>query len=47
MELHGLTRDPAFFCRKCARVANEPRVLCKPERFKKWLAKNADKASGD
>jgi hypothetical protein len=38
-ELHGLTREPTLFCRKCARVANKPRVLCKPERFEKWLAK--------
>jgi hypothetical protein len=34
-ELLELTRDPTFFCRKCARVANRPKVLCKPRRFYK------------
>ncbi len=32
-ELLILTRDATFFCRKCARVSNRPRVLCKPGRF--------------
>lgn len=31
-ELEALIRDPRFLCIKCARVSNEPRVLCKPRR---------------
>jgi hypothetical protein len=42
-ELHALTRDAAFFCRKCARVANDPQVLCKPYKFEKRLGKNHDR----
>jgi hypothetical protein len=40
-ELLELTRNPDFFCRKCARVANIPYVLCKPMKFEKQLRKNA------
>jgi hypothetical protein len=40
-ELWQLTREPKFFCRKCARVANIPYVLCKPIEFEKQLRKNA------
>ncbi|MFQ3671154.1 MAG: hypothetical protein SNJ84_06820 [Verrucomicrobiia bacterium] len=29
-ELAELLRHPAFFCRKCARAASTPHVLCKP-----------------
>jgi hypothetical protein len=28
-ELLELVKEPAFYCRKCARVANNPKVLCK------------------
>ncbi len=38
-ELHALTRDATFYCRKCARVANNPKVLCKAFSFEKRLAK--------
>ena len=38
-ELLAITREPTFFCRKCARVANQPRVLCKPMSFDKHLKK--------
>ena len=31
-ELEALIVDPRFLCQKCARVANEPRVLCKARR---------------
>jgi hypothetical protein len=30
--LEALIRDPRFLCQKCARVANDPRVLCKARR---------------
>lgn len=32
-ELLALVDKPNFFCRKCARVANTPKVLCKPCRL--------------
>ena len=32
-KLLELVREPSFFCRKCARVANTPKVLCEPRRF--------------
>jgi hypothetical protein len=32
-ELAKLVRDPTWYCRKCARVANTPKVLCKPRRL--------------
>lgn len=32
-ELAKLVRDPAWYCRKCARVANTPKVLCKPRKL--------------
>ena len=38
-ELFELTRDATFYCRKCARVANIPFVLCKPMSFEKRLRK--------
>lgn len=41
-ELSDLTRDATFFCRKCARVSNDPRVLCKPENFEKRIRKNQE-----
>ncbi|HEY5895578.1 MAG TPA: hypothetical protein VIT91_20345 [Chthoniobacterales bacterium] len=28
-KLAALVRNPQFYCRKCARVANTPDVLCK------------------
>lgn len=31
--LRGLTIQPTHHCRKCARVANTPKVLCKPRAF--------------
>lgn len=30
-KLAALVRNPQFYCRKCARVANTPDVLCKPK----------------
>ena len=32
-KLLRLVCEPRFFCRKCASVANTPKVLCKPRRF--------------
>jgi hypothetical protein len=32
-DLHELVKDPAFYCRKCARVANNPKVLCKASKL--------------
>jgi hypothetical protein len=32
-KLLKLVRDPRFFCRRYARVANTPKVLCKPRRL--------------
>jgi hypothetical protein len=32
-KLLELVDPPRFFCRKCARVANIPKVLCKPSRL--------------
>lgn len=31
--LQSLVIVPKFFCRKCARVANSKKVLCKPSGF--------------
>ncbi len=35
--LRRLTDNPVFFCRKCARVANSSKVLCKPRAFASCL----------
>jgi len=32
-KLWKLTRDPCFYCRKCGRVANTNKVLCKAKDF--------------
>jgi hypothetical protein len=32
-KLLELVREPRFFCRKCARVANISKVLCEPRRL--------------
>lgn len=32
-KLLELVRDPRFYCRRCARVANTGKVLCKPRRL--------------
>lgn len=32
-KLWELVRDPQFYCRKCARVANTSKVLCKPRKL--------------
>ncbi len=32
-KLLKLVREPRYFCRRCARVANTPKVLCKPRRL--------------
>ena len=32
--LYELTREARFFCRKCGRVANSKKILCKAELFK-------------
>lgn len=31
--LFAITRDPRFYCRKCGRVANTKKVLCKAKDF--------------
>jgi hypothetical protein len=43
-ELFAITRDAKFFCRKCARVSNHPRYLCKPEDFEKRMRKNQEES---
>lgn len=43
-ELEALIRNPRFLCRKCARVANTSKVLCKPMRaFRGEQAENPDR----
>ena len=32
-KLFALTRNPSFFCRKCGRVANRKKALCKAKNF--------------
>ncbi|MDF1811136.1 MAG: hypothetical protein P1V20_02950 [Verrucomicrobiales bacterium] len=32
-KLHALTREACFFCKKCGRVANTKKALCKGEAF--------------
>lgn len=32
-KLYALTKDACYFCRKCGRVANTKKVLCKAENF--------------
>jgi hypothetical protein len=32
-KLWELTREPTFYCRKCGRVANSRKVLCKGRKF--------------
>jgi len=34
-KLHALTREACYFCRKCARVSNQKKALCKAESFEK------------
>ena len=34
-DLLALVSSPRFFCRRCARVANTPKVLCKPGKLPK------------
>ena len=31
--LHALTRNACFYCKKCGRVANTKKVLCKAQTF--------------
>lgn len=31
--LRALVNSPTHFCRRCARVANTTKVLCKPRKF--------------
>lgn len=40
-ELYMLTAEPKFFCRKCARVAGNHKVLCKPMKFGGKVVKDA------
>jgi len=32
-KLCEIVREPRFYCRKCARVANIAKVLCKPRKL--------------
>ena len=32
-ELKALVRDARFICRKCGRVSNDEKALCKPEKL--------------
>jgi hypothetical protein len=32
-KLFALVKNPQFYCRKCARVANTSKVLCKPRKL--------------
>lgn len=32
-KLFAITRDPKFYCRKCGRVANIKKALCKAKGF--------------
>jgi hypothetical protein len=43
-KLLELVREPSFFCRKCARVANTSKVLCKPRKLPRTApaVRNAD-----
>lgn len=34
-KLAELVLEPRFYCRKCARVANTSKVLCKPRKLPK------------
>jgi hypothetical protein len=49
-KLFELVRQPRFLCCKCARVANTPKVLCKPRKLpdtepnKFASSQNADRA---
>ncbi len=33
VELAAIVREPRWYCRKCARVANTSKVLCKPRKL--------------
>ena len=37
-QLLAITREPTFYCRKCGRVANTKKVLCKAKDFGKTEA---------
>jgi hypothetical protein len=43
-ELEKLVLDPRFFCRRCARVAHNPKVLCKAKRL---LTAKRDPSGGE
>ena len=32
-KLHALTKDACFYCRRCGRVANTRKVLCRVKEF--------------
>lgn len=32
-KLLAVVREPTYYCRKCARVANTSKVLCKPRKL--------------
>ena len=46
-KLLELVREPSFFCRKCARVANTPKVLCEPRRLPAAASVENDAAGFD
>jgi len=39
-KLWKIVRDPTFYCRKCGRVANQKKALCKATRFE--IKENTD-----
>lgn len=41
-KLRSLTCDSTHYCRKCARTANTPKVLCKPRKFRGGAEKSPD-----
>ncbi len=46
-KLLELVDPPRFFCRKCARVANISKVLCKPSRLPKEKRGHASEFIGN
>jgi len=45
--LWALTRDPCFYCRKCGRVANRKKVLCKAKAFDSAFREGEERGQED